>query len=296
MADAGKIPFKAHNPLTGSSSPGNSITSYPKISQSLNMLEQYPETRSRSEDNFKSRAISFLKSITTSPVIIPRNQPSPEPLLLVPCETSLQLGIERTSEEDIQIGKVQAWITSGIIKKSYKHCLTCSIILNSDRPHINLNEYPGRIIPSPIKQSMNEEFSSLYSFLDSKLTLSKLVNLREDLITKVWKNINFEPATLALGLTCFEALLNMNLVNKKNRKLFAAVCILLAFKFIEENHLDEVKLKKEQLFKELYYMDKHDLLTKKILLEAEFCVYSYLNFSVFRDFEEIKETLLYIEN
>jgi hypothetical protein len=43
-------------------------------------------------------------------------------------------------------------------------------------------------------------------------------------------------------------------------------------------------------------MDNHDVLTKKILLEAEFCVYSYLNFSVFRDFEEIKETLLYIEN
>ena len=143
---------------------------------------------------------------------------------------------------------------------------------------------------------MNEEFSTLYSFLDPKLTLSKLVNLREDLISKVWKNVGFEPVTLALGLTCFEALLNMNLVNKKNRKLFAAVCILLAFKFIEEHHLDEVKVKKEMLFRELYHMDKHDLLTKKILLEAEFCVYSYLNFSVFRPFDEIKETLLYVES
>ena len=296
MADAGKVPIKVQKALESPSSPKTSIPQFPKLIQSRSLIEPYPETCSNSEENFKSRAISFLKSITTSPVIIPRNQPSPEPLLLIPCETTPQLGIERTSEEDIQIGKVQAWITSGIIKKSYKHCLACSIIPKSNRPIINLNEYPGRIIPSPIKQSMNEEFSAVYSFLDSKLTLSKLVNLREDLISKVWKNVDFEPMTLALGLTCFEVLLNMNLVNKKNRKLFAAVCVLIAFKFIEEHHLDEVKTKKEMLFKEFYHMDKHDLLTKKMILEAEFCVYSYLNFSVFRPFDEIKETLLYIQH
>jgi hypothetical protein len=302
MADEGKI-SKNHpanlvkdSLKTSKKSCESSPPSHPKLMQSRSLIDSYPETRSNSED-FKSRAISFLKSITTgSPVIIPRNQPSPEPLLLIPCETTPHLGIKRTEEEDIQIGKVQAWITSGVIKKSYKHCLICTCQKNPLRPFINLNEYPGRIIPSPIKQGMNEEFFNTFSFLDTKLTLSKLVNLREDLIIKVWKIVDFEASTLALGLTCFQVLLNTNLVNKTNRKLFAAVCLLLAFKFIEENHMDEIKLKKDKLFKELYHMDKHDLLTKKMILEAEFLVYSYLNFSIFLPYNDYKETLTYIKS
>ena len=87
----------------------------------------------------------------------------------------------------------------------------------------------------------------------------------------------------------------MNLVNKTNRKLYAAVCVLLAFKFVEENHLLETKNNRKILLEELYHMDKHDLLTARMILEAEFSVYSYLNFSVNLTSDDIKNNLAYIK-
>lgn len=244
------------------------------------------------DDIFKSRAVSFLKNITTgSPTILAKNHSSPEPLQLVPCEGDLN--IERNLEEDYEIGKVQAWVTSAGIKKSYMHCLFISEFTASvERPWINLNEYPGRIVPSPIKDQINEEFQLSHPYMDPKLTLSKLANLREDLI-KVWKTCGFDPVTLAIGLTCFDRLLNMNLVNKINRKLYAAVCVYLSFKFIEETHLDETKTEKKLLLDHLYYMDKHDL-PSKMIFKAELSVYAYLNFSLNLKIEEIKENLEFI--
>ena len=87
----------------------------------------------------------------------------------------------------------------------------------------------------------------------------------------------------------------MNLVNKSNRKLYAAGCVLLAFKFIEETHLDETRNMKDNLITQLYLMDKHDLLTTQSILEAEFSVYSYLNFSMHLSYETIKNNLTYIQ-
>ena len=87
----------------------------------------------------------------------------------------------------------------------------------------------------------------------------------------------------------------MNLINKSNRKLYAAVCVLLAFKFIEENHLDETKNKKQILLDQLYHMDNREVLTTRMILEAEFSVYSYLNFSMNLSYEDIKENLTYIK-
>jgi Cyclin, N-terminal domain len=255
------------------------------------------KNHSNQEDLFKDRAISFLKSINTgSPVVVGKSAPPPEPLQLVPSDTNPNPGFIRNQEEDLEIGKVQAWVTSGVIKKSYRHCIKNRKFLPcSDRPWINLNDYPGKIIPSPIKDEMNDEFSQLHPYLDSKLTLSKLVNLREDLITKVWKTCEFDPVTLAIGLTCFDRLLNMNLVNKTNRKLYAAVCVLLAFKFIEETHLDETRGKKKVLLDQLYHMDKNDLLTARMILEAEFSVYSYLNFSIHLRYKDIRDNLNHIQ-
>lgn len=256
-----------------------------------------PGEKGSGDDVFNDRALQFLKNINTgSPNTLPKTLPLLEPLQLVPSDTNPKPGFVRNQEEDIEICKVQTWVTSGVVKKSYKHCINncTNAFAFTDRPWINLNEYPGRIIPSPIKDQLNEEFRSLYSHLDPKLTLSKLVNLREDLIEKVWKECGFDPVTLAIGLSYFDRLLNMNLVNKRNRKLYAAVCALLAFKFIEENHLHEIEGKKKMLMDHLYHMDKHDLLTTKMILEAEFSIYSYLNFSMHIKYEEIRDNFIYI--
>ena len=247
------------------------------------------------EEIFRDRAISFLKGIKTgSPELSSKTIGIPEPLQLVPSDTNLNPVIMRNQEEDLEICKVQAWVTSGVIKKSYQHCILEEFVPCTERSWINLNEYPGRIIPSPIKDEMNNEFKQSYPFLDAKLTLSKLVNLREDLITEVWKQGNYDPVTLAIGFTLFDRLLNMNLVNKENRKLYAAVCVLLAFKLIEETHLEEIKESKSQLMQQLYRMDKHDYLTARMILETEFSVYSYLNFSLHLKHDDIKDNLSYI--
>ena len=135
-----------------------------------------------------------------------------------------------------------------------------------------------------------------HPYLDPKLTLSKLANLREDIISTVFKTCDFDPVTLAIAFTCFDRLLNMNLLNKTNRKLYAAVCVLLAFKFMEETHLDETRGKEKILLDQLYHMDKNDLLTAQMILEAEFSVYSYLHFTIHFEFDEIKNNLAYIQN
>jgi len=42
-------------------------------------------------------------------------------------------------------------------------------------------------------------------------------------------------------------------------------------------------------------MDKRDLLTPQIILESEFSVYAYLNFSIHLEYQEFKYNLEYIK-
>ena len=65
---------------------------------------------------------------------------------------------------------------------------------------------------------------------------------------------------------------------------------------MEETHLDETRGKEKILLDQLYHMDKNDLLTAQMILEAEFSVYSYLHFTIHFEFDEIKNNLAYIQN
>lgn len=256
------------------------------------------QTSPKKNDNYHNRALTFLTNIVTGASKVPekKNQLL-EPLKLVPSSSVFLQSRTRNQEEDVEICKIQAWVTLGVIKKSYSHCLnTHNFNIPYGRTLIDVSEYPGRIYSGSGKDKLNNEFCALHSHLESKLTLSKLSNLREDLIFGVWQECNFDIVTLAVGFTLFDRLLDMNLVNKINRKLYAAVCVLIAFKFIEETHLEEVKEKKNELMKKFYHMDKRDLLTSQLILEAEFSVYAYLNFSVHLEFEEFKGNLEYIKN
>ena len=258
---------------------------------------KYALSNSSQEAHFRDRALNFLRSITSNSAKPCNILFLSNPLHLIPCESTPHLGITRTQEEQFEISKIQAWVTSGVIKKSYKHCLSIhSNLIPKDRNLIQVVEYPGYIVPSPIKDKLNEDFAYLHPHLEPQLTLSKLSNLREDLIFKVWKKCELDPATLAVGLTCFDRLLDLNLINKINRKLFAAACVLLAYKFFEENHVEEVKEKYKEMISQLYHMDKKDLLTTKIIFEAEFTVYAYLNFSIHFELEDISENLKYVRN
>lgn len=73
---------------------------------------------------------------------------------------------------------------------------------------INLAEYPPYLKDSPIKDALNTEFREQFPFLDSSLTLSQLVNVREDLIEKLCSENSLDTYTLAIAFSYFDRLIN----------------------------------------------------------------------------------------
>jgi len=119
------------------------------------------------------------------------------------------------------------------------------------------------------------------------------VNLREDLIFKICKGLDIEACTISIAWSYYIRLLSMNLITKYNRKLYAAVCALLAYKFYEETHLNGSKDKQEALIKAFKEMDTHDTLEIKDIMNAEFEVYASLGFNLLIPIEEFQKNFLY---
>jgi len=239
--------------------------------------------RNEREKVYLDKAMQFLANIDTENDLHEKDQHS-ENLKLVQNKGS-NLHVQKNQAEVNAESLVQTWITSsGAIKKSYKHCLLCKgkIIPSS----VNLADSPNYIQPSPLKSQLNSEFSKEHPQFDSKLTLSKIVNLREDLIVKMCKELNLEAFTVALAWSCFHKLLHLNLVNKSNRKLFASACVMLAYKFNEETHLSHSKKQLQNLVRGIHRLDTDDMLQAKEVCKAEFLVYTYLNFRLLLDREE----------
>lgn len=170
-------------------------------------------------------------------------------------------------------------------KISYKRCLSSQW---EAEQYLTLNDYPPYLRDSPIKDSMNAEFRENFPYLDPKLTLSQLLNLREELIQIVCRKCEVKACTLAIAFAYFEYLLNCSLVTKGNRKLYAAVCVLLAYKFEEETHLVASQSQMKVLVKGLHGVDKQDMLGQKSLFLAEFEVYVYLNFKLQLEYEQFE--------
>ena len=269
-----------------------SLNSSPKLSCARNSLN-LPVSLQHSE--FESRALSFLKGISTASPHLLHTKSNHESLALVHCTQSAVPLLPITSEEVHELNKVQAWIvTSGAIKKSYSHCLLSSNYYSKAHwEPIRLHIYPGKI-PNHKKHQKNLEFNSRYPELDPRLKLSMIVNLRDSFIEKLCGDGEIDPGIVSLGLSCFEKLLNLNLVNKCNRKLYAAVCVVLAYKFLAETHLKENRIKQETLMKRLKHLSSDDLLTSEHIFQAEFSVYSYLNFTLHLKTEDINDTYSYV--
>lgn len=62
-----------------------------------------------------------------------------------------------------------------------------------------MSDAPVIIKNSLLKDNFNEEFRSKYQFLDYNLTLSKIVNLRDDIIFKLCKEVDIEAFTVAVA-------------------------------------------------------------------------------------------------
>lgn len=128
-----------------------------------------PERKSQEETNYINSAIDFLSGIEIGlPELNRGKTPSLSPL--------------KSPREP-----------SG---KSYKESLETLFTYSMN---IDLSEYPSKIGPSPLKSDLNSEFRNKYRQLNKKLTLSKIVNLREKLFFKVLKDVDIEACTVAMA-------------------------------------------------------------------------------------------------
>lgn len=123
-----------------------------------------------------------------------------------------------------------------------------------------------------LKKELNEQFRQAHPGLDPSLSLSKIRNLKANLV-RVSEALALELSTTAKAFVFFEKLCLGDLVNKANRKLVGAACLLLAAK---------VNDAKDTAFGALLRAlgDQLDLVQGDIVA-AEFPVLAALHFDLF---------------
>eukprot|EP00916_Digyalum_oweni_P024017 GHVL01039767.1.p1 GENE.GHVL01039767.1~~GHVL01039767.1.p1 ORF type:complete len:357 (+),score=75.64 GHVL01039767.1:44-1072(+) len=128
-----------------------------------------------------------------------------------------------------------------------------------------------------LRQDLNDEFRKLNPWLHKTMSLSKLRNLKADLFNfQENMSVEIEISTVAMAWMYFEKLVMNNYVAKANRKLFAGVCLVLAYKFNQAFRKDHFS----RLVNSIKTLDHKDRLDEQQILEKEFQVYAYLEFSL----------------
>lgn len=98
--------------------------------------------------------------------------------------------------------------------------------------------------PSDLKTELNDQFKERFPSI--QLTLSKLRSLKRDL-HRIAIKTQLDLATLAASHVYFEKIIMKGLINKQNRKLCAANCLIIASKFNDikkpelKNLLEEIE-------------------------------------------------------
>ena len=238
--------------------------SFSSLYPSPSFIQQHTRQASkRSNAEFYREALDFLSNVGPSQVL----QREEEPKEKTCTEASAE---EADCEVDLAAGV-----------KSYKHCLKWK---SACAGRIDLSEFPPRLRPSALKDELNTEFQEKYPFLPRKLTLSKILSLKDALVRVLCLQMHHDPMLAAVAWIYFERLLGQGLVNKQNRKVYCAACALLSIKFYAEAS----PRKSEDLTTSR--LDSTGHLSQKTLLEREFEVYAALRFSLLLPLSEVQPT------
>nr|XP_046251942.1 CDK5 and ABL1 enzyme substrate 2 [Scatophagus argus] len=125
--------------------------------------------------------------------------------------------------------------------------------------------------PSDLKKDMNETFKEKFPHI--KLTLSKIRSLKREMRT-VGEDCGMQPVTIAMAFVYFEKLVLQGRLNKQNRKLVSAACILLAAKISSDLKKQEVKHLIDKL-EERFRISRRELISFEfgILVALEMALY-----------------------
>ncbi|XP_057685438.1 CDK5 and ABL1 enzyme substrate 2 [Corythoichthys intestinalis] len=125
--------------------------------------------------------------------------------------------------------------------------------------------------PSDLKKDMNETFKEKFPHI--KLTLSKIRSLKREM-RSIGEDCILQPATIAMAFVYFEKLVLQGRLNKQNRKLVSAACILLAAKISSDLRKQEVKHLIDKL-EERFRIGRRELITFEftILVALEMALY-----------------------
>ncbi|CAN9515267.1 unnamed protein product [Ophioblennius macclurei] len=125
--------------------------------------------------------------------------------------------------------------------------------------------------PSDLKKDMNETFKEKFPHV--KLTLSKIRSLKREMRT-VGEECGLQPVTIAMAFVYFEKLVLQGRLNKQNRKLVSAACILLAAKISSD-------LKKQEVKHLIDRLEERFRLGRKELISFEFTILVALQMALY---------------
>jgi len=121
--------------------------------------------------------------------------------------------------------------------------------------------------PPHLKLQLNEQFALKHPQLSRSLTLSKIRAIKRELLSFAQEQ-DCELSTVALAHVYFEKLVLRNVVNKCNRKLMAAVSLVLAAKWNEPKVTATI----------FQMVEKHYAIPRAVIFRSEFSVYVELSF------------------
>lgn len=125
--------------------------------------------------------------------------------------------------------------------------------------------------PSDLKKDMNETFKEKFPHI--KLTFSKIRSLKREM-RSVSEECGLQPVTIAMAYVYFEKLVLQGRLNKHNRKLVSAACVLLAAKISSD-------LKKQEVKQLIDRLEERFRINRKELISLEFTVLVALEMALY---------------